>query len=131
MKSKPLYRRVSFLQVFGISILMVAVSCSALGHKQNTHQYIVREAWALLQSQGIHVGPYATFVGTTEHDDNGNLTTPRVVGGAYNEDGADFVFKHGIPNSPFEAWSGAFTSVTHFWRIGDAQLNAWDEYGTW
>ncbi len=95
-----------------IFILLINIIINA--HEQNTHQYIVREAYKLLLLDlGLSSIPQLnTYIGTTEgRNDTGPFKSPFVVSGAWNEDEQDPVYHYSFPTP----------TSTHFWEanIGD------------
>jgi hypothetical protein len=114
-------RRLALLM--GLTMVLVL---NAVAHTQRTHQYMVREAMSMLQSQGFNLPAISTHLGYDQGSSTGELTDPWIVAGAYNEDEADHVYHHGTPLTPFDMWFKPFTSVTHFWRIPSDQLHSYD-----
>ena len=67
--------------LLGLAILL---SLNTFAHEQRTHQYVVREAWTMLQSQGFVCQPISTHLGYDQYSTNGDISNPWIVAGAYN-----------------------------------------------
>ena len=110
-------------QIMLCTILYIAFPMTMQAHKEPTHQYIIREAYALLKH---HLG--RSIPEFDEHllglDSLGNegefhdisqfpwqYTT--IPGGAWSEDVYDPV--RNMHDSPFPFIDGTLTSITHFW----------------
>lgn len=108
---------------FSISLIMITIlTCNMIyGHSERVHQYIVREAFKLLQMQiGRDIPRMAAHVGTTETNGysssssrgSDDYSSGKIVCGAFREDVTDILWGYGNAVNPItQHW---LASVTHF-----------------
>jgi hypothetical protein len=91
-------------------------------HKQHVHQYLVKEAYALLkQAYGHDISRMQDHIGGLEAFYAGDSAWQRsyLTTGAWREDDEDLIFGYnnydGIPNY-------ALNSITHFWYADDGDM---------
>ena len=97
------------MKLVNFFIITVVISTELFAHEQYFHQYIVREAWKLVENQVPELigSDIANWIG----DDQTSYCLC-VASGAYNEDTQDIIYQ----NCGWNFLTGCvLTSVNHFW----------------
>lgn len=113
-----------------ILVVLIFFAIKTDAHKEWVHQYIVNQAYLLLNNTIPNITPmFDSFF----RDANGNLypigepsnhSITSVIGGAWTEDHSDIVYGHcGLP-FPLPFSGCPLSSTTHFWNPdGDVYAN--------
>ncbi len=106
--------------IFTILSMIIFLSSTSFAHKEWVHQYIVKQAYLLLEN---HYGKMPALFEGYFKDINGNFYTsgapshPSIssaIGGAWAEDHSDIVF--GYCGFPIPFTECASVSASHFWN---------------
>ncbi|MBN8571852.1 MAG: T9SS type A sorting domain-containing protein [Ignavibacteria bacterium] len=100
-------------------ILTFLFSVPLISHEQETHEYIVKEAWKLLKMaypeyNNLEIN---NWIGTDQHDGPWSTSNQgRVVAGSWREDDEDVIWDYACPVIPPFIYQ--YTN-THFWKVDD------------